>query len=366
MIKYREIKNLRTLLIALFSFLLGCMVTINLTPVEKTCIIDKSDREYRILQNSRLQNPEVIVLILSAPKHIEKRKVIRETWLNLGQITSTPYRFKHYFVVGSLGLDSDQLLHLSNEQSEFWDILILPMQDNYMNLTKKVLQMFQWLNDQYNYGLQYKFALKCDDDTFINLPALLKDIQNMEHHLATSQLQFPLNLPPEQLNRFITVDVQSNEKVQVENMSLYWGYFAGNSKVQTFGKWAEPHWIACDKYVPYALGGGYILSKELVSFIARNADNLRVYNSEDVSVGLWLAPVNNIIRIHDIRFDTEWTTRGCKDFYLVTHNIPPDDMRNMYDSLQTDKRLCKKEHVRRKYYLYDWKGSPAKCCVAWH
>lgn len=61
----------------------------------------------------------------------------------------------------------------------------------------------------------------------------------------------------------------------VANMSLYWGYFHGNAKIKTSGKWKESDWIVCDRYVPYALGGGYILSKSLITYMARNADQLK-------------------------------------------------------------------------------------------
>lgn len=276
--KARENKHYRSIFLALFSFFLGCMLTLNLTPIDKTCIIDNKDREYNIMQNSKLKNPELVILILSAPKNLERRTVIRETWLALGKnaASTSSYRFKHYFVMGSLGLTGDEVLHLSAEQSEFGDILILPVYDSYKNLTEKVLRSFEWLDEQFDYGLGYKYTLKCDDDSFVNLPALLSEIPKIELTLSNSNLQFSLNLPPEKLNHFITTDVQINgNSVQVLNMSLYWGYFHGSAKVKTSGKWKETDWIACDRYVPYALGGGYILSKPLVNFIANNADYFR-------------------------------------------------------------------------------------------
>ncbi len=47
--------------------------------------------------------------------------------------------------------------------------------------------------------------------------------------------------------------------------SLYWGFFDGRAPVQKSGKWAESNYVLCDTYVPYALGGGYVLSHDLVS-----------------------------------------------------------------------------------------------------
>lgn len=89
----------------------------------------------------------------------------------------------------------------------------------------------------------------------------------------------------------------------------------------------------------------------------------RTFKSEDVSVGLWLSPVTNIIRIHDIRFDTEWTTRGCKQYHLVSHSINAVEMTDMYESLDADKRLCPIEKDIRKFYIYDWTVPPSHCCV---
>ncbi|XP_030765437.1 beta-1,3-galactosyltransferase 6 [Sitophilus oryzae] len=367
--RVKESKYCRIIFAALFSFLLGCMITLNLTPIDKTCIVDNTDREYNIMQNSKLKNPEVIVLILSAVKNSDRRNIIRETWLTLGNNvlgSGIKYRYKHYFVIGSLGLSNDEILHISTEQSQNSDILILPLYDNYKNLTEKVLKSFEWLNLQYDYGLGYKYVLKCDDDSVVNLQSLLVEIPKLESTLINSNLHYPLNLPPEKLNHFITTNIQSNEKintVNIENMSIYWGYFHGNARIKRNGKWQESEWILCDNYVPYALGGGYILSRNLVSYIGKNVNYLRTFKSEDVSVGLWLSAINNIIRVHDIRFDTEWTSRGCKNYYLVTHHISPTETKFMFESLVNNKQLCVREVEKRKYYLYNWSALPSECCV---
>lgn len=88
---------------------------------------------------------------------------------------------------------------------------------------------------------------------------------------------------------------------------LYWGYFDGRARVRRTGKWAEPvrlyeskpsqtalftptythiasslqqHWILSDTYIPYALGGGYLLGMDLVDYIAKNEKLFSIYNSE--------------------------------------------------------------------------------------
>ena len=53
--------------------------------------------------------------------------------------------------------------------------------------------------------------------------------------------------------------------------------------------------------MPYALGGGYVLGRELVSFIAENARMLELYNSEDAAMGAWLGGFK-VTRKHDTRW----------------------------------------------------------------
>ncbi|KAJ8978178.1 hypothetical protein NQ317_009666 [Molorchus minor] len=342
------------------------MVTINLTPIERTCKVDDTDREYNVMRNSKVKNPQLVILILSAPNNLGKRDTVRNTWLKLYDKDNEnrdvgSFKIKHYFVIGSLGLNADQLLHLSSEQSEFNDILILPIYDSYKTLTEKVKRSFEWLNDQYDYGLGFKYVLKCDDDSFVNLKTLPEEINAIENTYLTD-LDSSLR-PALQETEYLSVNLQVNDRhIKPYNLNIYWGYFSGSARIKSRGKWKESSWIAADRYVPYAVGGGYILSKDLVTFIARNAKDLRSFNSEDVSVGFWLGPVNNVLRIHDIRFDTEWTSRGCRNFYLIIHNVSQQEMRIMYKIFLESKLFCLEEIEIRSHYVYNWSAPPSQCC----
>ena len=46
--------------------------------------------------------------------------------------------------------------------------------------------------------------------------------------------------------------------------SLYWGFFDGRAPVQKQGKWAQKDYHLCDRYLPYAVGGGYVLSQVII------------------------------------------------------------------------------------------------------
>ncbi|KAJ8667278.1 hypothetical protein QAD02_008940 [Eretmocerus hayati] len=266
----------------------------------------------------------LLVLILSAPDNEARRDTIRSTWLS-GFLTR-PSDVRAFFAVGTSGPDSS-LKQLNNEAQRHNDLLLLPgLLDSYATITKKVLQAIERLYADF----EFEFLLKCDDDSFVVIDGLLKELTNWQNK-GTKQ-------------------------------ELYWGYFNGRAKVKRSGPWKESNWFLCDYYLPYALGGGYVLSYNLVKFIAENADLLKLHNSEDISVGLWLAPLANIERKHDTRFDTEYRSRGCSNQYLITHKQSISDMKNMYDTFAKTENLCTQEVSNYLGYLYNWNVPPSQCC----
>ena len=271
-----------------------------------------------VSRTKRQWETEIIIFVFSAPNNTQRRQTIRETWLS-----SRPLNVKHYFVIGSAGLDISSSSMVQQEQSQHQDLLLLPsMKDSYKYLATKVLHSFRWLHDNEH----FKFLLKVDDDSFVLISEILSELKQ---------------LPSER---------------------LYWGFFDGRANVKKSGQWREPNWVLCDKYLPHARGGGYLLSNDLVAFIAKNSDLLQAFNSEDISVGAWLAPLK-ISRMHDPRFDTEYVSRGCNNKYIVTHKQSQQDMIDKWSNLQLSGRLCEQEVQRRKSYIYNWKVLPSMCCI---
>ncbi len=91
---------------------------------------------------------------------------------------------------------------------------------------------------------------------------------------------------------FVRVGILLKSLKDIEHPYLYWGFIDGRAPVHQSGKWMEKEWKLCDRYLPYAVGGGYVLSYQLVRFIGNNVQILKTYTSEDVSVGAWLAGLN--------------------------------------------------------------------------
>ena len=212
---------------------------------------------------------------------------------------------------------------LEEEVKAHSDIVILPtVPDTYAGLTEKVLGIASWADK----NLRFNYLLKCDDDTFLRPEIILPELRD-----------------------------------RVASRPLYWGFMDGRHMPRKRGQWAEKHYVLCDRYIVYAKGGAYVLSKSLVSFLSLNGPLLARFTSEDVSVGTWLAPVN-VERKHDPRFDTEYVSRGCDNRYVAMHKQSPNMLRQRYHDLQNLGKVCSKEQRTRGSYLYNWNVPPSQCC----
>lgn len=382
---YRNRKYLASIISVVFAFVLGCSITLSFTNVEKNCNL-YCEQKQLTTSDSFVSTPIfLIIIILSAPKNIAQREVIRATWLNLKpktiqtyddssfgigyddngflqqdsihqqskalsrfmqKITKTSYRplekplnlkVAHYFVVGTETLSTQDALKLSKEQEKNKDLLLLNnLSDSYANLTQKLLLTIEAVNNIKT----YKYVLKVDDDTYVKLDYLLEDLYEFDRNVEKKQY--------------------SLDKLRPE---LYWGYFNGKANVQRRGQWKEANFNLCERYLPYALGGGYVLSKNLVDFVATNSHWLSRYISEDISMGIWLSSLRHVYRRHDIRFDTAYLPRQCKNYHIVLHKRTVSDMRDLYRGFLCTFKQANDTTVRRpNEYFYDWNRSSLHCC----
>lgn len=198
--------------LASFSFIFGCTLTLFL--LHGTALNPNS-------LPKGTHNFKLLVLVISAVKNQDRRDAIRETWAQVNEDV------KVLFVLSQdRFLNAEKLVHN--------DILEVNVPDKYQLLSLKLLESFNSV-----YSINFDYLLKCDDDTFVDIRKVVSEL------------------------------------VYAPNYKFYWGYFDGNAHIKRVGKWKETKWILCDKYLPYALGGGYVLSKDLVTYIVNNRDYLR-------------------------------------------------------------------------------------------
>lgn len=263
----------------------------------------------------------LFILVLSAPGGSLRRTAIRGTWVH--DYRNRVVKVTTKFLVGTYELDVEKVSALKKEHEMFADLLLLKgLKDSYWNLSAKVLLGMEWANS----NLDFDYLVKVDDDSYVRV----EGISNALRELHCDQ-------------------------------HLYWGYFMGHAFPESTGKWAELKWFQCPHYLPYAMGGGYVISRRTVKMLVRFSDRLVLYNNEDVTVASWLAPYR-LNRKHDIRFNVESLSHGCNNGYLITHKVRVRSFYVKYTSLVRNGTLCDEEKEVHPAYIYNWTGSPLDCC----
>ena len=117
---------------------------------------------------------DLVVIVISGVRNFLRRMAIRNTWGSDVHERLTKVRL--LFLVGR---SSDERIQpqIEKESELFSDIIQANVEDTYENLTYKSLAMIRWIRD---FCSSAKFVLKTDDDMYINLPNLLKELRLIE------------------------------------------------------------------------------------------------------------------------------------------------------------------------------------------
>jgi len=239
------------------------------------------------------------------------------------------------FVVPARGISQSNLERIKQECEQHEDIIVF-LDGPVLPESESLLLELVWTTRKRSFA----YLMKTRDSMYVRLDILLQDV----------------------VHRLI-----ANES------NAYLGYFDGQQKPNRHQdssilhqeprstKHNEPDWFLCDYFIRFAHSGGYILSKELVHRLAAQAYILFPYNNEDVALGTWLSPYNDISWIHNINFDTEvGRSRGCRNSFLV---FPSATKMVQYQRLQNGGSVCVVEQDLVQTYWYDFNTSPSKCCT---
>ena len=261
----------------------------------------------------------LLILVFSRPEARSTRQAVRSTWaVDVEASDDVTY----FFVINVLQLSNQLASSLEEESETHRDMMFLNEKPTLMPNSRALLAALQSVNKSFG----FKFLLKCNDTSYIVVPKILQQLEEMPRK------------------------------------ELVWGFFAGNEAVMREGIHAERDWNLCIKYLPYPQGGGYILSHDIVSMLVAMGPDLNHLDNEDIAVGVWLAPFN-IQRRHDVKFNTGIESRGCNNVYLVTHGMTATGMEEMHKSLKTNGVLCTSEYQARLSYMYDWSAAMPDCCT---
>eukprot|EP00253_Pinus_taeda_P009119 PITA_09119 len=243
---------------------------------------------------------DLFIGILSAGNHFADRMAVRQTWMQSKLVRSSNV-VARFFV--ALNARKEINIQLKKEADFYGDMVIVPFMDNYELVVLKTLAICE-------YGvrrLSAKYVMKCDDDNFVRIDAVLKEVNRLSH----------------------------GKPLYIGNLNYFHKPLRVGKWAVTYEEWPE------DDYPPYANGPGYIITRDIANFIVSQHKNqtLRLFKMEDVSMGMWVEQFNASTPVQ-YSHDWKFCQFGCIDDYYTAHYQSPRQMICMWDKLSKGKAQC--------------------------
>lgn len=272
-------------------------------------LIDRhSEKNWRYLSNPVLiceNELFLLVVVCSGVDHFEQRAVIRDTW---GTIAAN--RSANTKVVFMLGIQSDISwdldAKLADEIYQNNDIIQESFEDSYANLSLKTMRALHWIHQHCS---QTVFVLKTDDDVFINIPVLLKDLHNTVH------------------KRFIMgATIAGAEPIRDKTSKWY-------TPVEKYNE---------TRYPTYVSGSAYIISGDAVSDLYNVSSHNDLFWLEDVFITGMCAEMAGVKHLYNGKFGYKKRLLSPCLFKLIitAHRINPEQMRKVWRELQKPDLYC--------------------------
>eukprot|EP00026_Physarum_polycephalum_P008180 Phypoly_transcript_08259.p1 GENE.Phypoly_transcript_08259~~Phypoly_transcript_08259.p1 ORF type:complete len:416 (-),score=52.94 Phypoly_transcript_08259:210-1457(-) len=244
-------------------------------------------------QNTKI-NTTVLFMITSYAQEFTGRQIVRETYLSVPSDKSA-----YLFILGN-GVVTQDLLQ---EQAKYKDMYFLDCADGYYDLSDKVLMGMKIALEHFD----FQYLVKVDTDTFVDVP------------------------------RFVDYVLE-----QGANSTTFYAGNPGHYKVKESGWRTLNTTIRQPSMRPsdYMLGGGYVLSRDLVEYFAENGHMLQVWEPEDLTIGVHLHAIKVKRHSDYSTFLTHNKKMGCKKDYLLNHKVPKADMYYLHYSTLESGQMC--------------------------
>lgn len=245
---------------------------------------------------------DMFIGILSAGNHFAERMAVRKSWMQHKLVKSSKVVARFFVALHSR---KEVNVELKKEAEFFGDIVIVPYMDSYDLVVLKTVAICEYGAHQ----LAAKYIMKCDDDTFVQVDAVLNEAKR----------------------------TSADRSLYIGNINYYHKPLRQGKWAVTYEEWPE------EDYPPYANGPGYILSNDISRFIVKEFEKhkLRMFKMEDVSVGMWVEQFNNGTKPVDYIHSLKFCQFGCIENHLTAHYQSPRQMICLWDKLVlTGKPQC--------------------------
>ncbi|KAI3516365.1 hypothetical protein L1887_15280 [Cichorium endivia] len=262
----------------------------------------------RLEMSNRWQAPHLsegpvllFIGILSAGNHFAERMAARKSWMQHRLIRSSTV-IARFFV--AMHGRKEVNLQLIKEAEFFGDIVIVPYMDAYDLVVLKTVAICEYGI----YTVAANHIMKGDDDTFVRVDAVLKEVK----------------------------EVEDSSNVYIGNINYHHKPLRNGKWAVTFKEWPE------EEYPPYANGPGYVISSNIARYIVSKFERhkLGLFKMEDVSMGMWVEQFNKstpVNYVHSYKF----CQFGCVEDYITAHYQSPRQMICLWKKLeQSGKSQC--------------------------
>ena len=119
-----------------------------------------------------------IVLVQSSISHQQNRMMIRKSWGSFAKTqifagVALQHEVRIGYIVGHTYAESLNMM-IREESRMYNDVIIADLHDSYRNLTLKTLSSLKWVD---SYCPSAKYFVKCDDDTLVHVPNVLRFLE---------------------------------------------------------------------------------------------------------------------------------------------------------------------------------------------
>ncbi|CAH1773094.1 unnamed protein product [Owenia fusiformis] len=250
----------------------------------------------------------MVVVVCSAVYRFEQRKVIRKTWAS---VTKDPLlRTKLVFML-AVHPDPYMQKYVIEESVKHEDIIQDNFIDSYQNLSLKSIGMLKWFGESSCRNVKY--LLKTDDDMFVNIPNLLKDIAFRESF--------------QPIKWTIMGHLQIGARPDLDPQS----------------KWFTPKSKFHKKTYPdYCSGTAYVLTNDIINALYKAALNTPIFWLEDVYITGILAEKVKAKHIQNHKFDSVGRERDpCVLRTIISvHRVNSIDLQKIWTGINNDSLIC--------------------------
>ncbi|XP_052838484.1 beta-1,3-galactosyltransferase 1 [Drosophila gunungcola] len=298
----------------------------------------------------------LVIAVCTGLDNFIQRQTIRETWGNTtefnypafvklhghlkGQyLPPLPERLKLYgdylhgegdsmivsvrivFIVGRQRDDelagNETLTRIHSEAEQYNDIIQENFVDSYNNLTLKSVMAMKHISKSCSNSSA--FFLKCDDDTFVNVPNLLHFLLGGTIPLYNDTLEYH-----DRSNYMVTA---AHNRLIASSEVLYGHQFCNVVPVNDVNsKWYMPSYMfKPEAYPKYLSGAGYLMSIDVVQRLFEASLNTSLVYLEDVYITGLCAQRARISRHHHPLFSFAHSKQLCAFKGTITQHRMKDD-----------------------------------------